>query len=119
MDIPEAIAIPQEQYDMFMTQINAMPARKRKQWKAFLYDKWGGRSSCKFQNNQILNWSAEAQAWLKVIVYEAASDRVPVTRLDQMIAEGIPFDVAFGLEMQLNNANLGSGKVVDAYIKRN
>ena len=115
-DAPALITIPRVQYDAFTAQINAMPKRKRKQWKAHLFDKWGGRTCCKFENNDIYNWSAEAQAWVKVAVYEDVAARIPTSRLGQMIAAGIPHDVAFEIEMQLNQtANAGEGGVVDDY----
>ena len=62
------------------------------------------------------HWSAEAQAWVKVAVYEDVAARIPTSRLGQMIAAGIPHDVAFEIEMQLNQtANAGEGGVVDDY----
>ena len=52
-DAPALITIPRVQYDAFTAQINAMPERKRKQWKAHLFDKWGGRTSCKSMHSRV------------------------------------------------------------------
>ena len=46
-DAPNRVGIAQEQYDAFTAQINAMPERKRKQWKAHLFDKFGARTCCR------------------------------------------------------------------------
>ena len=116
LNAPALITIPRVQYDAFTAEINAMPARKRKHWKAYLSDKWGSRTSCKFANNEIYNWSTEAHAWVKVAVYEDVVARVPTSRLGQMIAAGIPYDVAFEIEMQLNQTvDAGESGVVDDY----
>ena len=52
-----AVRIEKECYDIFMAEINRLKPRKRKQWKAYLLDKWGARTRCKYENGKIWNWS--------------------------------------------------------------
>ena len=39
------IAIPKCQFEGFMREIKAMKPRKRKNWKNYLWDRWGTRTS--------------------------------------------------------------------------
>ena len=103
-DAPNRVGIAQQQYDAFTAEITAMPERKRKQWKAHLFDKFGARTCCKFENNQILNWSVAAQAWLEVVVLDRPREDEATSRLGRMLAAGIPHNVAFPIEVALNTA---------------
>ena len=101
-----AVRIEKECYDIFMAEINRLKPRKRKQWKAYLLDKWGARTRCKYENGKIWNWSLLEKEWVEV-VHDNDSRGYPgppKSRLGRMLKAGIPRHIAFPLEIALNKA---------------
>ena len=70
-------------YDIYMAEINRLKPRKRKQWKTYLYDKWGVRTRCKYEGGKIMNWSLLENAWVgtrDVLVHVGLATRPPQLR---------------------------------------
>ena len=97
-----AVEIEKTTYDIFMAEINRLKPRKRKQWKTYLYDKWGGRTRCKWEDGKIMNWSLLENEWVEVKPAKSYHDINPTSRLGQMLKDGVPRQVAFELEVALN-----------------
>jgi len=99
-----AVHVEKTSYDMYMAEINRLKPRKRKQWKTYLYDKWGVRTRCKYEGGKIMNWSLLENAWVQVEPEgDWTSDNIiPTSRLGQMLKDGVPRHAAFALEMALN-----------------
>ena len=58
--------IAQQEYDMHMAEIMALPLKKRKKWKARLTDKFGVTTRCVYRDGDIWNWSLITHRWAKV-----------------------------------------------------
>jgi len=101
------VGIDKETYEEFMAQINTLKPRKRRQWKEYLTDKWGGRTRCKYENGKIMNWSLLENKWVEVICNndafgEGLESGVPITPLGKMLKAGCPTELAFTLQTALN-----------------
>lgn len=100
------VGIDKETYDEFMAQINTLKPQKRRQWKEYLTDKWGGRTRCKYENGKIMNWSLLENKWVEVIsnanAFERLGSGVPITPLGKMLKAGCPTELAFTLQTALN-----------------
>ena len=97
------VRIDKTSYDIYMAEINSLQPRKRKQWKEYLYDKWGGRTRCKYEDGKIMNWSLLENEWVKVVPERDSYHNInPTSRLGQMLKDGVPRQVAFELEVALN-----------------
>ena len=100
------VRIDNTTYDRFMEEINRLKPRKRKQWKAYLYDKWGCRTRCKYEDGKIMNWSLLEKEWVKVTAKNSTRNSTsnPTSRLGRLLKAGVPREVAFNLEVALNKS---------------
>jgi len=99
--MPNAVVrIDKISYESYMAEINRLKPRKRKQWKTYLYDKWGARTRCKYEDGKIMNWSLLENEWVEVQISKRIAN--PSSRLGQMLKDGVPREVAFKLEVALN-----------------
>ena len=114
------IAIPKCQFEGFMREIKAMKPRKRKNWKNYLWDRWGTRTSCKYRDGKIYNWSLLTNRWEEVIcLRDDLSQVVARSRLGRMLKAGVPFDVAFPLETALNEISMNEDHTMDLMRRKN
>ena len=97
-----SVGVSQELYDEFMSEIQALKPKKRKQWTRYLEESNGQKTRCKFTNGKIMNWSLIHNRYVQVIALKPNMQKVGKTPLGRLIEAGMPPQKAFDLNKYLN-----------------
>jgi hypothetical protein len=97
----DSVAVSQELYDEFTSEIQALKPGKRKNWKRHLDDSNGQTTRCKFANGKIMNWSLIHNTWVEVITLKSDMQQISLTPLGRLIEAGLSPQEAFDLDQYL------------------
>ena len=61
------VAIDDNVYDQMLAEVEALPERKRKQWKSSLLDEQGARSRLIYRDGKLLNYSLIRHAFVEAV----------------------------------------------------